>query len=130
MPTTRYRASPREQATGSIASGTAISNTIDLMGYRPAAIVFSSGWNASNMISFKAAASATDTFLGVYDTSGGEYQIASGVLGSATGQAFALGTDLSLALMSRRFMQVQSGPSTAAVNQTTGITFTVHMVPM
>lgn len=129
MGTSGWIASPRISVSGSIASGAAISGDIDLMGYRPAAIDFSSGWNASNMVSFKGSQDATNWFP-LYDVNGAEPQIASGTLGSATGRSVLLGADISLGLAAHQFLRVQSGPSTAAVNQTTTISFTVRLVPM
>lgn len=129
MPTSGTISSPRIQATGSIASGAAISGDVDLMGYRPAAIMFSSGWDASNKTTFRVSQDAT-TWYDFFDSSGAEYNLASGVLVSSTSRSVVLYTDLSLALSAYRFMRVQSGPSSAAVNQSTGITFAVQLLPL
>ncbi len=129
MPTSGYIANPRIWATGSIASGAALSNAIDLMGYRPAAITLSSGWDASNGMTFRGSQNASDYF-GLYDELGGEYQVSSAGMGSATGRCIVPSAGLSLALMSHRFLKLQSGPSSAPVNQSTGITFTLVLVPL
>lgn len=129
MATTGHVQSPRVWATGSIASGAAISNTIDLMGYRPAAIDLSSGWDAVNRMTFRVSRDGT-TFYDLYDSQGNEYQIASGALTSATGRSFVPLTDLALALQAHRYMRIQSGPSSAAVNLTTGVTFELQLVPV
>lgn len=129
MPTTGHIQSPRVQATGSIASATSLSNIIDLMGYRPAAIDISSGWDAANRMTFRVSGDAT-TFYDLYDSQGGEYQISSGSITSATGRSVVPLTDLALALAAHRYMRLQSGPSTAVANLTTGVSFTIQLLPL
>lgn len=129
MPTSGTIVSPRIWATGSIASGAAISAAIDLMGYRPAAIDIASGWNASNPMTFQGSQDGA-TFYGLYDDVGLEYMVSSAAMGSATGRSIVPNADLSLALAAHRFIKVQSGPTTAQVNQTTAISFSLILVPM
>jgi hypothetical protein len=129
MPTSGSIQSPRVVATGSIASATSLSNTIDLMGYRPAAIDISSGWDAANRMTFRVSGDGA-TFYDLYDSGGSEYQIASGAIASATGRSLVPLTDLALALLSHRYVKIQSGPSSAPANLTTGISFAVQLVPM
>lgn len=124
MPTTGTIQSLRVWATGSIASGAAISNDIDLMGYRPAAFDCSSGWDAANKTTFRVSQDAT-TWYDLYTDLGAEYQFASGVLVSATSRCIVPSIDLSLALQAHKFMRVKS-----AANLTTGFSFSVLLVPM
>jgi hypothetical protein len=128
MGTTGHIQSPRVWATGSIASGAAISAAIDLMGYRPAAIDISSGWNASNAMTFQGSQNAS-VYYGLYDDVGLEYMISSAAMGSATGRAIVPNADLSLALAAHRYLKVQSGPTSSPVNQTTAISFSIVLVP-
>lgn len=121
--------SPRQQATGSIASATSLSNAIDLGGYRPGAFDFSSGWDAANRMTFSVSQNASD-YYDLYDSAGNEYQIASGVIASATGRSVVPLTDLALALAAHRYVKLRSGPSTAVANLTTGFSFTVQLLPM
>ncbi len=111
-------------ATGSIASGAAISNDIDLMGYRPSAFDFSSGWDASNPTLFKVSQDATAWF-DLYNSSGALYTFASGVLVSATGRCIVPDAEMSLAMQSHRFLRVG-----ASANLSTGVSFTVMLAPM
>ncbi len=129
MATSGTISNPRIWATGSIASGAALSGVIDCMGYRPAAFDFSSGWDASNRTTFRVSIDAA-TFYDLYDSNGAEYQLASGVLVSSTGRSIVPTAELALALQTHRFIKVQSGPSSAAVNLSTGVSFTVDLLPM
>lgn len=129
MPTTGHIQSPRAWATGSIASATSLSNIIDLMGYRPTAIDLSSGWDAANKMTFRVSRDAT-AFYDLYDSQGNEYAIASGAFSSATGRCLVPPSELVEALQTHRYFRVQSGPSSAPVNLTTGVSFEVQLAPL
>lgn len=121
---------PRVTKSISIASATSLSQTVDLEGYRIAALDISSGWDAANRMTFSVSPNAT-TFYDLYDNAGNEYQIASGTpFTSATGRAIIPDSALALALLANQFVRFRSGPATAAAALTTGVTINAILVPM
>lgn len=123
-------ANPRITKTVSFASNTKQSPTIDLEGYRVMGLQVASGWDAVNLMSFRGSNDGA-TFYGIFDSSGTEITIASGaaVLGSATQHLFSFNHDVSLQLSARRYLQIQSGPTTASVTMTTTVAIDVILVP-
>ena len=123
----------RTNKTVTIASATSISAALDLGGYRIAALDMSSGWDAANRMTFRVSNDATSTnptFYDLYDDAGNEFKIASGTpLTSATGRSIIPNVDLVLALAAHRYLKIQSGPSSAPVNLTTGVTIGVVLAP-
>lgn len=113
--------------TGNIASGTAITSSIYLEGYRVAALRVSSGWSGAP-ITFQGSMD-NSSFLDLWDDAGAELSVASGSVSSAAARAVCLGTVLSLALLSHNYVKFRSGPSSAAVNTTAAVTIVPVVVP-
>ncbi len=122
--------SPRVRKVITIASATSLSGVIDQEGYRIAALDMSSGWDAANRMSFRCAASGASTFYDLYNDVGNEWTISSGAFASATGRSIIPGVDLSLAIAAHRYVRIQSGPSSAPVNLTTGVTIGIGLLPL
>lgn len=120
-------ASPRQSATASISSGTALSNSIDLEGYRISALRLSAGWVGTAPMTFQGSHD-NSSFLDLYDDAGAELSIASGSLSSAA-HAVALGEKLQLGLGAHRYVKFRSGPSAAVVNTTAVISITAVLLP-
>jgi hypothetical protein len=100
--------------TVTISSGASLSGTVDVQGFNTFAIEMSTGgWDAAN-ISFTAARASSGSFFAVYDGSGVEVQATV----STGNRVVSLNGDIALALAPLRFIQLRSGTSTAAVNQT------------
>ena len=124
MPTTGYIANPRIWATGSIASGAAQSNDIDLMGYVPTALDISSGFEGAMPLTIKGSNDATN-WLALQTSSGALVGWASAVITSATAQSVAVAPEWQRALEGHRYIRFVS-----SANQSTGITFTVQLKPL
>ena len=123
--------SPRIRKVITIASGLSISAAVDQEGYRIAALDMSSGWDAANRMTFRGAASGASTFYDLYNASGVELSIASGApLTSTTGRGLCFAAALTDALAAPRYVKIQSGPSSAPVNLTTGVTVGVLLLPL
>lgn len=122
--------SPRITKSFTIASATSISSGIDLEGYRIAALDMSSGWDAANRMTFRVSNNGS-TFYDLYDEFGVEVQIASGSpLTSATGRSIVPVDSLAISLLAHRYIRIQSGPSSAPVNLSTGVTIDVILLPV
>lgn len=123
MPTTGSVQNPRVWATGSIASGAALSNEIDLMGYRPIAFDLSSGFEGANAIAIEGSENAT-TWYPLFTSTGGTITFTSGI-GSATGRCVVPVAEIQDALAAHRYLRLRS-----AGNQSTGVTFSVRLMPL
>ena len=120
---------PRVSVTVTIASATSLSGAVDLGGYRVAALDMSSGWDAANRMTFRVSQDSS-TYYDLYDDAGNMAQIASGTpLTSSTGRSIVPAAALVLALASHRYLKIQSGPSSAPVNLSTGVTIAVVLAP-
>lgn len=115
---------PRIWATGSIASGAAQSNEIDVMGYRPVGIELSSGYEGAQSLWFTGSRNATD-YYALLTSSGGTVGWASAVITSATTQHRAMAPEWQPAFEGYQWLRLNT-----SANISTGVTFTVLLTPL
>jgi hypothetical protein len=110
--------------TATIADDGSLSASVDLQGYRVAAIDLPSTWDAAAM-TFQGS-NDNSAFANLYDDAGTEITIASAALSAS--RSLIPGTALALQLMAHRYLKVRSGTSGSPVNQTTGTTRAISLV--
>lgn len=101
---------------GTIASGQAVSNAINIEGLALLGIAFPAAWDAA-AITFEGSVNGT-TWAPVYDDAGNELTIASGVVTTLTGKVVVAGGGALEKLAALYAIKIRSGTAASPVNQT------------
>lgn len=95
-----------------LAGATGLSDVVDLGGYRLVGIEMPAAWTAANL-TFQALSSQFNTYQNLYDDGGTEVTVT-----AAASRNIGFRSDLTLLLMSYRFIKLRSGTTGSPVDQT------------
>lgn len=102
-----------------------LSDIIDLAGYRVAAIDMSTAWTAVPLTFL--GGNSTGTMVALWDDGGTEIQLSSAT--ALANRSLVPRSDMALALMSHRYLQLRSGLSTAQSTQGAARVIGLTLVP-